>query len=52
MRRGRKPSADSRRALLQLRLTEGEFESIKETAAHYDWSVSKLVRVALGLESP
>lgn len=46
---GRPPQADVRRFPIQIRLTEEELESVKETAAHYKMTVSDLVRKALGL---
>jgi hypothetical protein len=48
---GRPPNATgpARRRVIQVRLTDEEFEQVKETAAHYKVDVSNLVRAALGL---
>jgi hypothetical protein len=49
---GRRPSEDPRDHPIQDRLTKEEHDRVVETAAHYKWTVSKLVLVALGLKQP
>ena len=46
---GRPAAADSRRHLIQFRVTEDELRDVKETAAHLGLTVTDLVRKALGL---
>lgn len=46
---GRPADPDSRRLVVQARVSEEELERIKQTAEHYGMKVSDLVRKALGL---
>jgi predicted DNA binding CopG/RHH family protein len=46
---GRRPEPNPRRAIVQVRLTEEELASVRETAAHHGVSTSTLIRAALGL---
>lgn len=49
---GRKPKEDAKTATLSVRMSPEDLEDVKETARYHNVSVTRLVRMALGLDKP